>query len=109
MVAPEVLEPRRGQLRISNRVLNVAVAEIGLQRARIVPLVGQGITAGVPEHVWVRLEGQLGLPARPLDHAGEASRAERCPAFRGKHVGRSAATNKKVLLFVSDFYSTFSG
>ena len=69
-------------------MLNVAVAEVGLQGAGVVPLVGQGITAGVPKHVRVRLEGQLGLPARPFDHAGEASGAERCPAFRGEHEGR---------------------
>ena len=69
-------------------MLNVAVAEVGLQRPRVVALVGQRITAGVPQHVRVRLEGQLGLPARPLDHAGEPSGAERCPAFRGEHEGR---------------------
>src|ERR1035437_6047006 len=69
-------------------MLNVAVAEVGLQGAGVVALVGQGITTSVPKHVWVRLEGQLGLPARPFDHAGEASRTERCPAFRGEHEGR---------------------
>jgi hypothetical protein len=51
------------------------VAEIGLQRPRIVPLIGQGVSAGVPEHVRVRLEAKLGLdparappawPARPV-------------------------------------------
>jgi hypothetical protein len=36
----------------------------------------------------VRLEGQVGLPARPFDHAGEASGAERRSAFRGEHEGR---------------------
>ena len=68
-------------------MLNVAVAEVGLQGAGVVALIGQGITTSVPKHVRVRLEGQLGLPARPFDHAGEASRAERCPAFRGEHEG----------------------
>ena len=52
------------------------MAEIGLQGARIVPLVGQRVAAGVPEHVGVGLEAKLGLSARPLDHAGEASGAE---------------------------------
>jgi hypothetical protein len=65
-------------------MLNVAVAEIGLQGASVVALVGQGITASVPKHMRVRLEFQLGLPARPFDQAGEASRAERCPSFRGE-------------------------
>ena len=49
------------------------MAEIGLQRSGIVPLVGQRVAAGVAEHVRVCLEAELGLAARPLDHAGEAS------------------------------------
>ena len=69
-------------------MLNVAVAEVGLQGTGIMSLVGQGVAAGVAEHVGMRLEGQLGLPARPFDHAGEPSRAERCPAFRGEREGR---------------------
>ena len=69
-------------------MLNVAVAEVGLQGASVVSLVGQGITASVSKHVRVRLEGQIGLPGRPFDHAGEPSGAERCPAFRRKHEGR---------------------
>ena len=62
-------------------MLNVAVAEVGLQGAGVVALVGQGITASVPKHVRMRLEAQFGLPARPFDHAGEASGAKRCPTF----------------------------
>ena len=69
-------------------MLNVAVAEVGLQSAGVVALVGQGIAASMPKHVRVRLERQLGLPARPLDHAGEPSCAERCPAFRREHKRR---------------------
>jgi hypothetical protein len=34
-------------------MLNVAVAEVSLQGAGVVALVGQGITASVPKHVWV--------------------------------------------------------
>src|SRR5664279_6369105 len=69
-------------------MLNVAVAEVSLQGPRIMPHVRQSVAAGVAEHVRVRLEGQLGLPARAFDHAGEASRTKRCPAFRGEHKGR---------------------
>jgi hypothetical protein len=58
-------------------VLDVAVPEVGLQRPRVVPFVGQRITAGVPEHVGVRLETQLSLGARTLNHPGEASSGER--------------------------------
>jgi len=38
---PEVLKPRRTQFRVSDRVLNVLVAEIGLQRPSVVPLIRQ--------------------------------------------------------------------
>jgi hypothetical protein len=69
-------------------MLNGAVAKVGLQGAGVVALVGQGITASVPKHVWVRLEGQLGLPAHPFDHAGEASGAERRATLRCEHEGR---------------------
>jgi hypothetical protein len=41
-VASPVLKPVRRQLRVAHGVLDVAVAQVGLQRARIVPLVGQG-------------------------------------------------------------------
>jgi hypothetical protein len=49
--APEILEPRRRQLRVPYRVLNVAVAKVSLKRPRVVPLVGQRVAAGVPQHV----------------------------------------------------------
>ena len=56
LTAPEILEPRRRKLGVAHRVLDVAVAEIGLQGARIVSLVRQRVAAGVPEHVRVGLE-----------------------------------------------------
>jgi len=37
-------------------VLDIPVPEIGLQGARVVPLIGQREPTGVPEHVWMRLE-----------------------------------------------------
>jgi hypothetical protein len=47
-LAPKILEPRRRQLGVPDRVLNVAVAQVSLQRTSIVPLVGKRITTGVP-------------------------------------------------------------
>ena len=46
-------------------MLNVAAAEVGLHRPRLVSSVGQYVTASVPEHVWVHLEVKLGLNADP--------------------------------------------
>jgi hypothetical protein len=46
-------------------VLDVLVAEIGLQRAGVVPLVGQRVAAGVHEHVRATLKPNLAsTPAR---------------------------------------------
>jgi hypothetical protein len=36
----------------------------------------------------MRLEAELGLSARPLDHAGKSSGAERRSALRREHEGR---------------------
>ena len=76
-LAPEPLKPRRVGGRVLDGVLNVAVSEVRLQRPRIMPFVGERITAGVPEHMWVRFEPQLGLVPCPLDHASKARGAKR--------------------------------
>ena len=69
---PEILEPRRRQLSVADGVLNVAVAEISLQRSRVVSLVRQRVPTGVPQHVRVRLKGELGLPTAKPPHRREA-------------------------------------
>jgi len=50
-LSPEALEPIGRQLGVAHRVLNVLVAEVGLQSAGIMPFVGQGESKGVPQHV----------------------------------------------------------
>ena len=87
LLPPEILEPRRGQFGVADGVLDVTVAQVGLQGARIVALVGQRVAAGVSEHVRMRLETQLGLRACTLDHAGEAGRGKWGATFRGEHEG----------------------
>jgi hypothetical protein len=62
-------------------VLDVLVPEIGLQGSGIVALVRQGEAAGMPEHVGVRLEAQLGRFACALHHPRKASRREWRPTF----------------------------
>jgi hypothetical protein len=47
-LSPEILKSIRRQLRIANRVLDILVAEIGLQGAGVVALVGQRKATGVP-------------------------------------------------------------
>jgi hypothetical protein len=38
LITPEILEARRGQFGVSDGMLNVAVAEVGLQGAGVVAL-----------------------------------------------------------------------
>ena len=67
--SPEVFEPARRQLGVSHRVLDVAVAEVSLQRSRIVAFVGQRKTTGVAQHVRMSRKAQLGLDTSALHHA----------------------------------------
>src|SRR6516165_10413715 len=85
---PEILEPRRRQLRVAYRVLDVAMAQVSLQCPCVVPFACQSVAAGVPKHVWVGLEAELGLSAGPLDHASEPCSAEGCSTFRCEHERR---------------------
>ena len=59
-----------------------------LESARIVSLVRERVAAGVPEHVRMRLEAQLGHRACAFDHASEASRREWRAALRREHERR---------------------
>jgi hypothetical protein len=53
---PEVLEPRRRQLCVPHRVLDVLMAKICLERPRVMPRVGQREPAGMSQHVRVYLD-----------------------------------------------------
>jgi hypothetical protein len=57
------------------------MAQIGLQRSGIDALVGQRVTAGMPEHVRMDLEANLGFVAGTREQLGEARRGERTTAF----------------------------
>jgi hypothetical protein len=78
---PEVLEAIRRQFGIAHGVLDVFVAEIGLQRPCIVAFVGEGKAAGVSQHVRVGLELEASHGACTLDHPGKAGGGERGTAF----------------------------
>jgi hypothetical protein len=64
------------------------MSEPRLDGAGIVPLVGEGVAAGVAQHVRMRLEVEAGFRAGTLDHLGEAARRERRAAFAGEDEGR---------------------
>ena len=84
----KILEPSRRQLGAAHGVLDIAVAQVGLQGARVVPLIGERITAGVPQHVRMRLEAQPSRSPCPLNHASKASGGERRAALRREHKRR---------------------
>jgi hypothetical protein len=46
-----------------------------------VPLVGEGIAAGVAQHVWVGFQLQPRASGGALDHTGEAGRHELITVF----------------------------
>jgi hypothetical protein len=67
-------EPLRRQRDIARRILDVAMTQIRLDRARVVAVVGELVAAGMAEHVGMCLDAHIGRDGRPLDHAGEARR-----------------------------------
>ena len=58
-------------------MLDVAVAQISLQRSRVVAPVSQRVAAGVPEHVGVWLEAELRLDPGSLNHPRKSGAGER--------------------------------
>jgi hypothetical protein len=60
LVVPEILEPVCRELRVAHCVLDVLVAHIEFYGAGVVAIVGKLVAAGVPQHLRVDTEGQLG-------------------------------------------------
>jgi hypothetical protein len=72
----KILEPYRRQFGVAYGVLDILMAEIGLQRPGVVPLVGERVAAGVPEHMGVSIEAELGLHQSRSDLLGLTKKAE---------------------------------
>src|SRR5215471_1660224 len=87
-LSPEVLEPIRRQFRVAHRVLDVLVPEPGLQRPRVVAGIGQGIAAGVAQHVREDGEGHAGASAEALKQRAEALGRHWAAALTGEHMRR---------------------
>src|ERR1035441_1295554 len=62
-ITPEVFESIRCHLGLAGGVLDVAVSEVLLDRSRILPVVGQFVSGGVAQHMWVNLERDSGCRA----------------------------------------------
>src|SRR6516162_1022950 len=76
LISPKVFKTCWRQFRISHRVLNIFVAEVGLQRPGIMPPVGQCVAARMAQHMWVHAELELGLLAQSGHHLREARAGE---------------------------------
>src|SRR5262249_7556303 len=83
-ILPEVLEARGRQLGVAHRVLDVAVAQIGLKRPGIDAVIGELEAACVPQHVRMHRETEIGGNAKPGDHLTKGSGRERRTALRSE-------------------------
>ena len=61
-----------GQRGVASGRVDGAMAQIGLQRSGSDALICHGIAAGMPEHVRVDLEANLGFVAGPREQLGKA-------------------------------------
>jgi len=79
-------KPAPGRKRsVARSVLDVAVAQIRLQRARIDAVICQLVTAGVAQHMRVRFDAQVGSDGGTLDHARESRRGQWRAALGYEH------------------------
>ena len=83
--SPKVIETRWRQFRISHRVLNIFVAEVGLQCTRIMPSVRQCVPARMAQHVRVNYEIEVRTFADPLNQSIDGTSCEWPTAFSLKH------------------------
>jgi hypothetical protein len=63
------------------------MAEIRLQRARVVARIGESVAAGMPQHVSVRFDPKLCSTPSTLDHPTEPWRAQWCATLADKYKG----------------------
>jgi hypothetical protein len=85
-IFPEVFEAVRCQGRVADRGHNRSVAEIGLDGARVVAVVGELEPAGMPQHVGMHEEGEFRRHARPGNHALISGYGQRRATLRDKDV-----------------------
>src|SRR5271166_1815622 len=87
LLPPEITEPIGCHLGVAHGVLDILVAEIVLQRSRVVSVVGELVSTGVPQHVGVDTKRHLGGLAEPLDEPMKADWAHGSTTLRNEHIG----------------------
>src|SRR5262249_25550698 len=75
--APEVLEPRRGQFGVADRVADRLVTQVRLQPPRIDPIIGKRKAPGMAQHVRMDRKAEFGGLTSALDRPQEPRGAER--------------------------------
>src|SRR5689334_24385967 len=88
LILPEVFEPVRRQGRVADRGHDRSVAEIGLDGARVVTVVGELEPAGMPQHVGMYEEREFRSHARPGNHALISGYGQRRETLRDEDVWR---------------------
>src|SRR5262245_32138929 len=87
-ILPEFLEPPRSQLRIAYRVLNVLVAEVHLDRARILAGIRQIEARRVPEHMRMNRELDAGRLCGFHHNVMDGASCHRTATQRREHIRR---------------------
>ena len=93
LILPEVFEPIRRQGRVSDRGHDRSVAEIGLDDASVVAVVGELKPAGMPQHVGMHEEREFRSHARSGNHALISGYGQRRAALRDKDVWGRGVTD----------------
>src|SRR6516225_4627565 len=86
LILPEVFEPARRQGRVAGRGHDRSVAEIGLDGASVVAVVGELEPAGMPQHVRMHEEREFRRHARPGHHALVSGCGQRRATIRDEDV-----------------------
>jgi hypothetical protein len=79
------LEPIRRQRHVDRRGLDVAVTQVTLQRPGVLALIRELEAAGVPQHVRMHRERQLGKLTRLGNHVAKPPRHDDIAALRDEH------------------------
>src|SRR5262249_18654865 len=83
-IPPETVEATWRKLSVSNRVLDILVTQVGLERSGVVSGIRQRKATGMTKHVGMRLDLKASRLSRPLEHSGEAGRGKWGLALRDK-------------------------
>ena len=87
LILPEGFEPVRRELRVSDRVRDVLVTQIMLNRPCVLSVVRQLEPSRVPEHVWMDRETQFRRFPSSSDNLPHGRFRERPLALAGEDVG----------------------